>query len=83
MVGVLHEACQRIHIPSATLWAAAPHYLATTPNIKVTAALLTHLNAFLSLGLDLSEIQSDALRFEEQRAALVSTIQKPVPMFAN
>ena len=72
MVGVLHEACQRIHIPSATLWAAAPHYLATTPNIKVTAALLTRLNAFLSLGLDLSKIQSDALRFEEQVTALVA-----------
>lgn len=72
MVGVLHEACQQIHIPSATLWAAAPHYLATTPNIKVTAALLTHLNAFLSLGLDLSKIQSDALRFEEQVTALVA-----------
>jgi len=72
MVGVLHEACQHIHIPSATLWAAAPHYLATTPNIKVTTALLTRLNAFLSLGLDLSKIQSDALRFEEQVTALVA-----------
>lgn len=72
MLGVLHEACQRLHIPSATLWAAAPHYLAATPNIKVTAALLTHINTFLSLGLDLSKIQSDALRFEEQVTALVA-----------
>ena len=72
MVGVLHEACQRIHIPSATLWAAAPHYLAATPNVKVTAALLTHVNAFLSLGLDLSKIQSEALLFEEQVSALVA-----------
>jgi proteasome assembly chaperone (PAC2) family protein len=68
MVGVLHEACQRMHIPSATFWAASPHYLAATPNVKVTAALLTHL----SLGLDLSKIQSDALRFEEQVTALVA-----------
>jgi proteasome assembly chaperone (PAC2) family protein len=72
IVGVLHEACQRVHIPSATLWAASPHYLAATPNVKVTAALLTRLNAFLSLGLDLSKIQSDALRFEEQVSALVA-----------
>jgi proteasome assembly chaperone (PAC2) family protein len=72
MLGVLHEACQRMHIPSATLWAAAPHYLAATPNVKVTAALLTHVNTFLSLGLDLSKIQSDALRFEEQVTALVA-----------
>ncbi|HZR38549.1 MAG TPA: PAC2 family protein [Ktedonobacteraceae bacterium] len=72
MIGVLQDACRRSHIPSATLWAAAPHYLAATPNIKVTAALLTYLNTFLSFGLDLSDIQSDAVRFEEQITALVA-----------
>lgn len=71
MVGVLHDACRRAHIPSASFWAAAPHYLAATPNIKVTAALLTYLNTYLSLGLDLNEIQADAVRFEEQITALV------------
>jgi proteasome assembly chaperone (PAC2) family protein len=72
ILGVLNESCQRMHIPAATLWAAAPHYLAATPNVKVTAALLTHVNTFLSLGLDLSKIQSDAVRFEEQVTALVA-----------
>jgi proteasome assembly chaperone (PAC2) family protein len=72
MIGVLHDACQRAGIPSASLWAAAPHYLAATPNIKVTAALLSYLNTYLSFGLDLSDIQSDAVRFEEQITALVA-----------
>jgi proteasome assembly chaperone (PAC2) family protein len=72
MIGVLHEESRRISISSATLWAAAPHYLAAAPNIKVTAALLTYLNQFLSLNLDLHEIQSDAVRFEEQVTALVA-----------
>jgi proteasome assembly chaperone (PAC2) family protein len=72
MIGVLHDACFRSNIPSASLWAAAPHYLAATPNIKVTAALLTYLNTYLSLGLDLSDIQSDAVHFEEQITALVA-----------
>ena len=72
MIGVLHDACFRSSIPSASLWAAAPHYLAATPNIKVTAALLTYLNTYLSLGLDLSDIQSDAVHFEEQITALVA-----------
>lgn len=72
MIGVLHDACRRVQIPAATFWAAAPHYLAATPNIKVTAALLTYLNTFLSFGLDLSDIQSDAVRFEEQITALVA-----------
>src|SRR5581483_10951178 len=70
MIGVLQDAFRRAAIPTASLWAAAPHYLAATPNIKVTAALLTYLNTFLSLGLDLSDIQSDAVRFEEQITAL-------------
>lgn len=72
IIGVLHDVCQKASIPSASLWAAAPHYLAATPNIKVTAALLTYLNTYLSFGLDLSDIQSDALHFEEQITALVA-----------
>jgi PAC2 family len=72
MLGVLQDACRRAHIPSASFWAAAPHYLAASPNIKVTAALLTYLNTYLSLGLDLNGIQSDAVHFEEQITALVA-----------
>jgi proteasome assembly chaperone (PAC2) family protein len=72
MLGILQDVCRRAQIPSASLWAAAPHYLAATPNIKVTAALLTRLNAFLALDLDLRELQSDAVRFEEQVTALVA-----------
>lgn len=72
IIGVLQDACRRAQISSASLWATAPHYLAATPNIKVTAALLVHLNAFLSLNLDLAEIQTDAVRFEEQVTALVA-----------
>ncbi|HLZ59971.1 MAG TPA: PAC2 family protein [Ktedonosporobacter sp.] len=72
MIGVLQDTCRRARIPAASLWAAAPHYLAATPNIKVTSALLTHLNGYLSFGLDLSDIQSDAVRFEEQISTLVA-----------
>ncbi|HZU68713.1 MAG TPA: PAC2 family protein [Ktedonobacteraceae bacterium] len=72
MVGVLHDSLRNAGIPVSSLWAAAPHYLAATPNIKVTAALLTYMNIFLSFGLDLSDIQADAVRFEEQITALVA-----------
>jgi predicted ATP-grasp superfamily ATP-dependent carboligase len=72
MLGVLQEAFRRGKIPAASFWAAAPHYLAATPNIKVTAALLTYLNTYLSLGLDLNGIQADAVHFEEQITALVA-----------
>ncbi len=72
MVGVLHDTFRRANIPVSSLWAAAPHYLAATPNIKVTAALLTYLNTFLAFDLDLTDIQADALRFDEQITALVA-----------
>lgn len=71
IIGVLQDAFNQINVPSASLWAAAPHYLAATPNIKVTAALLTYLNTFLGTDLDLRDIQSDAVRFDEQITMLV------------
>ena len=72
MIGVLQDSFQRANIPAASIWAAAPHYQAATPNIKVTSALLTYLNTFMSFGLDLSDIQTDAMRFEEQISTLVA-----------
>jgi proteasome assembly chaperone (PAC2) family protein len=72
MLGVLQDAFRRASIPATSLWAAAPHYLAATPNIKVTSALLTYLNTYMSFGLDLSDIQADAIRFEEQISTLVA-----------
>ena len=69
---MLHDTFRRSNISSASFWAAAPHYLAATPNIKVTAALLTYLNTFLSFELDLSEIQSDAVHFDQQVTRLVA-----------
>jgi proteasome assembly chaperone (PAC2) family protein len=72
MIGVLQDAFRRAAIPAASLWAATPHYLAAAPNIKVTSALLTYLNTFMSFGLDLSDIQADAIRFEEQITTLVA-----------
>jgi proteasome assembly chaperone (PAC2) family protein len=72
IVGVLSDACRNAQIPSASFWAAAPHYLVATPNVKVTAALLTYLNTYLSFELDLSGIQSDALHFEEKITNLVA-----------
>jgi proteasome assembly chaperone (PAC2) family protein len=72
MLGVLQDVFRRAAIPATSLWAAAPHYLAATPNIKVTSALLTYLNTYMSFGLDLSDIQADAIRFEEQISTLVA-----------
>jgi proteasome assembly chaperone (PAC2) family protein len=66
IVGALHDACRRQGMASASLWAAAPHYLASTTNPKTAAALLQCLNDFLELGVDLGEMKRLAARFEAQ-----------------
>jgi len=66
IVGALHDACRRQAMASASLWAAAPQYLASTTNPKAALALLQCLNDFLELGIDLGEIRRAAARFEAQ-----------------
>jgi len=66
IVGALHDACRRQAMAAASVWAAAPHYLASTTNPKAAVALLTCLNDFLELGVDLGEMKRAAARFEAQ-----------------
>jgi proteasome assembly chaperone (PAC2) family protein len=66
IVGALHDACRRQGMASASLWAAAPHYLASTTNPKAALALLHCLNDLLELGIDLGEMKRAAARFEAQ-----------------
>jgi predicted ATP-grasp superfamily ATP-dependent carboligase len=44
IVGVLHDACARRGIRSASLWAATPHYISATPNPSAAVALLDRLH---------------------------------------
>src|SRR5271155_368878 len=40
IVGVLHTACAQAGLPSASLWAAVPHYVAAASNPKAAVGLL-------------------------------------------
>jgi len=72
IIGVLSERFQREGIPVISLWGATPHYLAASPNLKVTAALLNRLNRLLDLKLDLTDLNHSARRFEKQVSELVA-----------
>ena len=52
VVGVVHDACQRRGIPSASLWAAIPHYVAAVPNPKAALALLRRLEGLVGVAVD-------------------------------
>jgi predicted ATP-grasp superfamily ATP-dependent carboligase len=66
IVGVLHGACQDAGLPSASLWAAVPHYIAAAPNPKAALALVRKLEGLLGVAVDASELESAAAAYERQ-----------------
>jgi proteasome assembly chaperone (PAC2) family protein len=72
IVGVLHDACRRRGITSASLWAAVPHYVAAVPNPKAALALLRRLEGFTRIAIEASELEEAMERFSEQVDRAVS-----------
>lgn len=66
IVGVLHDACQRRELASASLWAAVPHYVAAVPNPKAALALLRRLESLTGVAIEASELEEAAERFDDQ-----------------
>ena len=66
IVGILHAACQQSGLPSASLWAAVPHYIAATPNPKAALALVRKLEGLVGVAVDGSELESAAADYERQ-----------------
>ncbi len=66
IVGVLHAACQEAGLPSASLWAAVPHYIAATPNPKAALALVRKLEGLVGIAVDASELETAAADYERQ-----------------
>jgi proteasome assembly chaperone (PAC2) family protein len=72
IVGVLHDACRRRGLVSASLWAAVPHYVAAVPNPKAALALLRRLEGLTGIAVEASELEEASARFEEQVDRAVS-----------
>jgi proteasome assembly chaperone (PAC2) family protein len=66
IVGVLHSACSAAGIPSASIWAAVPHYVAVVPNPKGALAVLRKLEALVGVTVDASDLESAALEYDRQ-----------------
>src|SRR5271167_809142 len=66
IVGVLHAACARAGLPSASLWAAVPHYVAAAPNPKAALALVRRLEGLVGVSVDASDLESAAADYERQ-----------------
>jgi proteasome assembly chaperone (PAC2) family protein len=66
IVGIVHDACRRRGMTSASLWAAVPHYVAAVPNPKAALALLRRLEGFTGIAIEASELEEAMDRFESQ-----------------
>src|SRR5205085_11224055 len=66
IVGVLHSACQRAGLPSASLWAAVPHYVAASPNPKAALALVRKLEGLVGVAVDASGLETASADYERQ-----------------
>jgi predicted ATP-grasp superfamily ATP-dependent carboligase len=66
IVGVLHTACAQAGLPSASLWAAVPHYVAAAANPKAALALLRRVEVLIGVSVDVSELESSAVDYERQ-----------------
>jgi proteasome assembly chaperone (PAC2) family protein len=71
IVGVLHDACNRAQIDSASLWAAVPHYVAATPSPKATLALVERTTALLASPLTTTDLEIAAASYERQISEVV------------
>ncbi len=71
IVGVLHDACRTAGLPSASLWAAVPHYIAASPNPKASLALIRKLEGLVGVVVDAGELESAVTDYERQVNAAV------------
>jgi predicted ATP-grasp superfamily ATP-dependent carboligase len=66
IVGVLHDTCARAGMPTASLWAPVPHYVAGVPSPKAALALLHTLEALIDVELDVSELEEESTEYERR-----------------
>jgi proteasome assembly chaperone (PAC2) family protein len=64
IVGVLADALGRIGIPTVSLWAAVPAYVAHPPCPKATVALLSQLERLVDASFDLGDLPDLAKAWE-------------------
>jgi len=66
IVGVLHSAFTDAGLPSASVWAGVPHYVAAATNPKAALALLRRVEALIGVSVDVSDLESAAADYERQ-----------------
>jgi proteasome assembly chaperone (PAC2) family protein len=66
IIGILHAACQEAGLPSASLWAAVPHYIAAAPNPKAALALVRKLEGLVGVAVNAADLETSSADYERQ-----------------
>src|SRR5437764_6358288 len=72
IVGVLHEAFSKARVPSASLWAAVPHYVAATPSPKAALALVERTARLIDVPVITADLAQLAADYERQVSEVVA-----------
>jgi proteasome assembly chaperone (PAC2) family protein len=73
IVGIIHDACGRSGIASASLWAAVPHYVSLAPNPRAAYALCRRLGDLLGGTIPTAELEKAGEEFVTQVSEAVSS----------
>jgi predicted ATP-grasp superfamily ATP-dependent carboligase len=66
IVGVLHTAFAEAGLPSASLWASVPHYVAAAPNPKAALALVRMVEGLVAVSVDATDLENATGEYERQ-----------------
>ena len=73
IVGVLHDACARADMASASLWASVPHYVAAAPNPKAALALIRRFEGVAGVAVDAGALEEATDDYDRQVNAAVAS----------
>lgn len=83
IVGVLHDALSKAGIPSASLWAAVPHYLPGTPSPKAALALVQRATEMMALTISTTSLEIGTAHYERSVDAVVEADEDMVGYVAR
>jgi proteasome assembly chaperone (PAC2) family protein len=71
ILGVIQDACQEVHLPCVSLWAAVPHYVAQPPCPKASLALLSKIEELFGMALPIGDLPEESRAWERGVSSLV------------
>jgi proteasome assembly chaperone (PAC2) family protein len=73
IVGALHHLLAEAGVPSASLWASVPHYVAAAPNPKAALSLIRSFEGVAHVAVEARALEESSEDYERQVNAAVAT----------